>query len=147
MTWNITYWSQDTINNGFWWCDQWHHYIPWVKTIEMRWNMTFLVMWCHLHQYHMILLPLSVAHDTDANTSTSTGTKSHLIPPRNHLNMVNARVLLMAPSASFGRKHVTVIFVPWHDFWSYDANGFTWLLAGNSPNLGVSHYPTQGQCL
>ena len=37
---------------GIMWCKwhcQWHQWNPYIKTIEIRWNMTSSVMWHHLH--------------------------------------------------------------------------------------------------
>ena len=77
---------------------------------KMRYNMISLFMWCHQHQNHMI--PIGTVNDTDARTSTSTGTKCHIIPLNNHLNNRNAMVSLMTPSASCDRKHVTAMHIP-----------------------------------
>ena len=42
---------------------QWHHWISYVKTIKMRCNMTFLVLWHHWEQpqHHVMLMVLSMA--------------------------------------------------------------------------------------
>ena len=53
----------------------------------------------------------SMANETDARTCTSTGTKSHIITLNNYLNITNAMVSLMAPSASFDGKHVIVTYM------------------------------------
>ena len=52
LKWGVTwlFWSCDTSGAGIglMWCQQhhqWHHCIPWIKMIEMRWNIPFLVMW------------------------------------------------------------------------------------------------------
>ena len=37
-----------------WWHNQWNHCISQVKTINMRCNIAFLLMWCHVHQCHLI---------------------------------------------------------------------------------------------
>ena len=58
------------------------------------------------------IVPLSLllaSNDTDV--SIGTGTKSHIIPLNNHLNMLNAIVSLMATSAC-DRKHVIAMYVP-----------------------------------
>ena len=47
----------------------------------------------------------SVAHDTDAKSATSTGTKSHMLQLDNDLNITNAVMSFMAPSASYNRIH------------------------------------------
>ena len=59
------------------------------------------------------MLPMvpSIANDTDASTSASTGTKSYVTPLNNHLNMTNAMVSLMAPSASCDRKDAIAMFI------------------------------------
>ena len=44
---------------------------------------------------------LLASHYTDATT----GTKNHVIPLNNYLNMMNAMMSLMAPSASYDRKN------------------------------------------
>ena len=44
----------------------------------------FFVMSCHWHQYHMVLMSSSMAHDTDASNNNTSGTKSHIIPLHNH---------------------------------------------------------------
>ena len=41
----------------------------------------------------------SIAHGTHASNSTSTSTKGHIVPLNNHLNIKNAIVSLIAPSA------------------------------------------------
>ena len=93
---------------------QWNHYITSAQTIELRYNMTLLLMWwhwCHC-QCHTIngtiaflqstwpnwgatwlfghVMPLAsashgshgivMAHDTIDSTSSTTGTKSQIIP-------------------------------------------------------------------
>ena len=60
-----------------------------ISFLRSRWckmscNMTFLVMWCYWLQCHMILMASSIAHDTDASTNISTGTKQYMIPLNNH---------------------------------------------------------------
>ena len=50
-----------------------------------------------------------MAHDTDASNSTSTTTKSHIIPLNNHFNKRKEIESLMAPLASCARKHVIVM--------------------------------------
>ena len=54
-------------------------------------------------------MALSMAHDTDASSSISSDTKSHIIPVNNHLNKTNAMVSLLAPSALCDRKHITAM--------------------------------------
>ena len=49
-----------------------------------------------------------MAHDMNARTGTSIGTKDHMIP----LNMTNAVVSLMAHSKLYDWKHVFAIYVP-----------------------------------
>ena len=49
----------------------------------------------------MIPKELSMAHGTDVSTGTTTSTKGHTIPLNNHLNITNAILSLMAPSASY----------------------------------------------
>ena len=41
-------------------CHQCHDYIPPVKVIKIRCNMTYLVMWCHWHQQCMTPMTLSM---------------------------------------------------------------------------------------
>ena len=48
---------------------------------------------------------LLASHDTDAGTANWTGTKSHVIPLYNSLNMKNAKLLLMVTPASCDRKN------------------------------------------
>ena len=69
-------------------------------------------MWCHLHYHHMKAMASSMVLDTDASNGTNTVTISHIIPLNNHLNMTNAMVSWMAPSASCDRKHVTAMYIP-----------------------------------
>ena len=69
--------------------------------------MTFIVMSCHWHKHHVL-----VPNDTDASTSNCTGTESHVIPLNNLLNMTNAKVSLMAPSALCGKKYVIAMYMP-----------------------------------
>ena len=60
------------------------------------------------HNIFGYMMPLALAsHDTNsivngngASTGSSTSTKCHMIPLNNHLNITNAMVSLMAPSAS-----------------------------------------------
>ena len=61
---------------------------------------------------HMIPMLPSMPCDTDTKTGTNTGRKSQMIPLNNHLNMTNAIVSLMTPSASGDRKHVIAIYMP-----------------------------------
>ena len=92
-----------------WWQDQ-HHMMPMVLAMAslyflgqdnwIKMQHDFLVMWCHWHWHYMTPMTLSVAHGIDASTGTSTNTKGHIIPLNNHLNITNAMVSLMAPSAS-----------------------------------------------
>ena len=56
-------------------------------------------------------MAMTVAHDTDASTSTSTGTKV-IIPLNCHLNKRNAIVSLMTASASCDKKHVIAMYMP-----------------------------------
>ena len=59
------------------------------------------------HQFFGHVMPLALAsHDTNdivngtnASTGTSTSTKGHIIPLNNYVNIPNAMVSLMAPSA------------------------------------------------
>ena len=53
-------------------------------------------------------MALSVKHDTDVNT----GTKNHIIPLNNHLNIRNAMVSLMVALSLCDRKHVIAIYMP-----------------------------------
>ena len=53
-----------------------------------------------------------MAHETDARTGTSTGSKSHIYHLSNHPNMTKAMVSLMAASESRNKKHATVIYMP-----------------------------------
>ena len=71
---------------------------------------TFLVMWCNLHKYYMTPTALSMAHDIDVSTSTSTGNEV-IMPPNKYLNMTKAMVPLIAPSAC-ARKHVIAKYMP-----------------------------------
>ena len=57
-------------------------------------------------------MELSMAHDTDASTNTSTSTESHIMPLNNHLNKGNRMASLMAPSVSCDRNHVTAMYMP-----------------------------------
>ena len=57
-------------------------------------------------------MALSVVHDADVCTGTSTVTRSHIIPVNKHLNIRNAVVLLMVPLASCDRKHVIATYMP-----------------------------------
>ena len=57
------------------------------------------------HQHNIRPVASSVADYTDASTGTSTTIKSLIIPLNNHLNMTNAMVSLMMPSASCYREH------------------------------------------
>ena len=68
------FWTCDTIGTGvgIMWC--WHqqcnHWIPEVKTKEMRCNMVFLVMWCHWHHVRMMvssIVPLNSLGQDDEN--------------------------------------------------------------------------------
>ena len=47
--------------------------------MEMKHNSTFFIMWCHFHwyQHHMTPMASSMAHDIEARTGNSTGTKSY----------------------------------------------------------------------
>ena len=59
-------------------------------------------------------LPLaSTSHDTNgiinASTGNSTDTNSHVTPLNNHLNMGNAKMSLLAPSASCDEKHIIAL--------------------------------------
>ena len=72
-----------------------------IAFLRSRWSnwgaiWIFLVMWNHMLEHLMIPIALSMAHDTDANTSTSDDNKTHIIPLDNHL-MRNAMVSLMTP--------------------------------------------------
>ena len=70
LNWDATWliWSCDAFDTSITWCpwhQQWHHYIAYVKMIDMRCNMTFVVMWHHglWHWHHMMpmvssMLPL-----------------------------------------------------------------------------------------
>ena len=109
--------DQKEMQNNFlaMWCQlhhQWYHCMCLVNIIKMRCNMTFLVMGCHWYQHFMIPMALSMVHDTHASTSTSTGTKSHIIPLTNHLNKRNVMVWLMGTSASHDRKHAIAMYMP-----------------------------------
>ena len=53
----------------------------------------------------------SMPHDTVASAGTNTGTKSHIIPLNNHLNMTNATITLMTQSASYDRKHIMAMYM------------------------------------
>ena len=59
---------------------------------------------------HMMPMAASMAHDTEPSTS-STGTRSHIISLNNHLNITNAKVWLMSPSASCDWKYVIAIYI------------------------------------
>ena len=59
----MTFWSCYSIGTGIsvTCCQQnhqWHHFIISVKTDARRCNMTFLVIWWHWYQYHMMSLEL-----------------------------------------------------------------------------------------
>ena len=114
MKWSATwpFWSYDAISTDIsitwcWWCHQRHHWIPYIKMIDMRCNIR-----CHLHQHPMTPMALSMAHDTDASTSISSWHKKSLILPNNHPHMTNAMVPLMVLSATCDRKHVIARYVP-----------------------------------
>ena len=53
-----------------------------------------------------------MAHDTNAITGTSTGTKCHIVALNNHFNKTNAMVSLMTSSASCDNKYATVTYIP-----------------------------------
>ena len=72
----------------------------WLRQSNWYATLFFLVMWYHWHWHHMIPVALSMAHGTYANTGTRTSTKGHIIPLNNPLNITNAMVWMMAPSAS-----------------------------------------------
>ena len=71
-----------------------------------------LVMSSHCQQHHLTPMSSPMAHDTDARTGTSIGTKSHIIPLNNHLNMTNTMVSLMAASTSCDSTHAIAIYIP-----------------------------------
>ena len=52
---------------------------------------------------------MSVTHDNDTSTGTSTGTESPIISLSNHLNITNAKVSLLEQSESCDRIHVIAI--------------------------------------
>ena len=79
-----------------------------------------LVLFLHWHQKSCDtlkqLLDLKNAKEPSAvlltqSTGTSTGTKSHIIPLNNHLNMMNAMMSLMVTSASCDSKHIIAKYV------------------------------------
>ena len=54
---------------------------------------------------------ISMVDDTDASSSTRTGTKSYITSLNNHLNITNTMVSLMVPSAPCDRKLVIAMYV------------------------------------
>ena len=60
----------------------------------------------------MIPMALSMAHDIDASTGTSTHSRTYIIPSYNHLNMTNTMVSLIAPLTSCGWKLAIAMKVP-----------------------------------
>ena len=72
----------------------------------------FFIMWCNWYQHHITPLVASMAHKHWCCNWYLHWHQIHIIPINNHLNMANAKVSLIVPSASYDRKHVIAIYLP-----------------------------------
>ena len=97
------------------WHHQWHHCIPKVKMIEMRFNMTFFIIWYHWHWHWCQLMP-----------KMSSMTPLHFLSQNKVQNIfghLTTLVPALAPLDVSGVINGTIIFIRWRQL-NWDA---TWL--------------------
>ena len=99
MTW--CFWSYDAIGigNSIMWC--WSSMAPLLSLCQDDWNKMQYNFWSS-----------SMAHNTDASISTSTGTKSHITPLNNHLTWQMLWYYWWHHQHGHDRKHAIDMYMP-----------------------------------